>query len=141
MTKRELVIEVAEKLGYTQNEVSTVVQATLDAITDCLVEGQRLEVRNFGVFEVKERDARIGRNPRTGDEVPISRKRMATFKAGKALKAAVQAPSPPGEPGGPPPAPEPAPEPRVDQEAAPAPPPVDEAVPPPAEGGQSEMPF
>lgn len=90
MTKRELVIEVAERLGYTQNEVADVVQATLDAITGSLAEGERLEIRNFGVFEVKTRDARMGRNPRTGQEVPITQKRVATFKPGKALKELVQ---------------------------------------------------
>ena len=91
MTKRELVIAVASKLGLTQNEVSTIVQETLDSITEALVEGQRLEIRNFGVFEVKERDARIGRNPRTGEEVPISKKRVAAFRPGKALKEWIQA--------------------------------------------------
>lgn len=90
MTKRELVIEVAERLGFTQNEVADVVQATLDAITESLAEGDRLEIRNFGVFEVKTRDARMGRNPRTGQEVPITEKRVATFKPGKALKELVQ---------------------------------------------------
>ncbi len=96
MTKRELVIDVAERLGYTQNEVSNVVQATLDAIIDSLAEGERLEIRNFGVFEIKKRDARMGRNPRTGQEVPISEKRVATFKPGKALKELVAG----GEPSG-----------------------------------------
>lgn len=90
MTKRELVIEVAEKLGFTQNEVSDVVQATLDTITEALVEGNRLEVRNFGVFEHKVRDARVGRNPRTGDAVPIRRKRVVVFKPGKYLKERVE---------------------------------------------------
>ena len=90
MTKRELVIEVSERLGYTQNEVAGVVQATLDTIIESLSAGDRLEIRNFGVFEVKARDARIGRNPRTGEEVPISTKRVATFKPGKALKEWVQ---------------------------------------------------
>ena len=90
MTKRELVIEVAERLGYTQNEVADIVQATLDAITESLSEGERLEIRNFGVFEVKTRDARMGRNPRTGQEVPINQKKVATFKPGKALKELVQ---------------------------------------------------
>lgn len=90
MTKRELVISVAERLGYTQNEVSDVIQKTLDTITECLAEGQRLEIRNFGVFEVKRRDARIGRNPRTGQEVSISEKCVATFKPGKALKEYVE---------------------------------------------------
>lgn len=94
MTKRELVIEVAEKLGYTQNEVSDVVQATLDSVTDALAEGNRLEIRNFGVFELKVRDARIGRNPRTGDAVPIQKKRVAVFKPGKALKELVETTEP-----------------------------------------------
>ena len=89
MTKRELVIEVAERLGYTQNEVSDVIQMTLDTITSALAEGNRLEIRNFGVFELKVRDARIGRNPRTGDTVPIEEKRVAVFKPGKALREAV----------------------------------------------------
>jgi integration host factor subunit beta len=95
VTKRELVIEVAEKLGYTQNEVASIVQATLDSIVESLAEGERLEIRNFGVFEVKSRDARIGRNPRTGQEVPIRRKRVASFKPGKALKEMVQEGLPP----------------------------------------------
>lgn len=94
MTKRELVIAVAERLGYTQNEVAQVVQAALDTITECLAEGQRLEVRNFGVFELKKRDARIGRNPRTGQEVSIGEKCVATFKPGKALKEFVEGTGP-----------------------------------------------
>ncbi len=94
MTKRELVIAVAERLGFTQNEVSNIVQATLDAITECLAEGQRLEIRNFGVFEVKKRDARTGRNPRTGQEVSIAEKRVATFKPGTALKEYVEGTGP-----------------------------------------------
>jgi integration host factor subunit beta len=98
VTKRELVIDVAERLGYTQNEVSDVVQGTLDAIVQLLAEGQRLEIRNFGVFEVKKRDARIGRNPRTGEEVPIEAKRVGSFKPGKALKEIVQNPPPKQEP-------------------------------------------
>ncbi len=102
MTKRELVIDVAEKLGYTQNEVSDVVQATLDTITEALVEGNRLEIRNFGVFEHKTRDARVGRNPRTGDAVPIRKKRVVVFKPGKFLKERVEGnskavPEPPAE--------------------------------------------
>ncbi len=90
VTKRELVIEVAEKKGYTQNEVSDIIQAALDIIAESLAKGKRLEIRNFGVFEVKKRDARRGRNPRTGEEVPIPAKRVATFKPGKALKEMVE---------------------------------------------------
>ena len=90
MTKRELVIEVAKKLGFTQNDVAQVIQCTLDTITESLARGNRLEIRNFGVFEVKTRDARIGRNPRTGEEVPIPEKRVATFKPGKEIKEMVE---------------------------------------------------
>lgn len=90
MTKRELVIEVAKKLGFTQNDVAQVIQCTLDTITEALAQGKRLEIRNFGVFEVKTRDARIGRNPRTGEEVPIPEKRVATFKPGKEIKEMVE---------------------------------------------------
>ena len=53
MTKRELVVEISDKLGFTQNEVVDVVQATLDTITESLANGHRLEIRNFGVFEIK----------------------------------------------------------------------------------------
>jgi integration host factor beta subunit len=90
LTKRELVIEVASKLGVTQNEVADIVQTMFDTITETLVEGNRIEIRNFGVFEVKARDARVGRNPRTGEEVPIPEKRVASFKPGKVLKDWVQ---------------------------------------------------
>ncbi len=97
MTKRELVMEVAAATGITQNEVANVVQSMLDAVSESLARGERLEIRNFGVFEVKERDSRIGRNPRTGEKVPIQQKRVATFKPGKALKEWVQA-GPDGRP-------------------------------------------
>jgi nucleoid DNA-binding protein len=90
VTKRELVVDVAERLGYTQNEVADVIQGTLDTIIETLAEGNRLEIRNFGVFEIKTRDARIGRNPRTGEAVPITQKRVAIFKPGKALKLTVE---------------------------------------------------
>lgn len=90
MTKRELIARIAEDAGYTQNEVAAVVQTLLDAITESLVEGERLEIRNFGVFEVREREARTCRNPRTGQLVEIAHQRIVTFKPGKALKEWVQ---------------------------------------------------
>src|SRR5262249_13583803 len=70
---------------------AAVVQELLEAVTAALVEGNRLEIRNFGVFEVKERESRIGRNPRTGQEVPIPKKRVTSFRPGKALKEWVEA--------------------------------------------------
>lgn len=91
MTKRDLIVEVATRLGFTQHEVSGIVHGMLDSITQALANGDRLEIRNFGVFEIKTRDARMGRNPRTGEEVPIEQKRVPTFKPGKALKECVQA--------------------------------------------------
>ncbi|MBX3180859.1 MAG: integration host factor subunit beta [Candidatus Hydrogenedentes bacterium] len=97
MTKRQLVINVAEQLGITQNEVSDVVQTTLETITEALAAGDRLEIRNFGVFEVKVRDARLGRNPRTGESVPIAEKRIPIFKPGKALKEWVEQADPTGK--------------------------------------------
>ena len=89
MTKRELVIQIAEELGVPQNEVARIVQTALDSVSEALVDGNRLEIRNFGVFEVKTRGGRRGRNPRTGEEVPIAEKRVVTFKAGKSLKERV----------------------------------------------------
>ncbi len=86
MTKRELILQVAERLGYTQNEVSVVVTAMLESVIESLAEGQRLEIRNFGVFEVRTRDPRVGRNPKTGEEVVIGSKRVVSFRPGKALK-------------------------------------------------------
>lgn len=86
MTKRELVIAVSDQWGYTQSEVADVVQAILDTITETLARGDRLEIRNFGVFEVKERNARVGRNPRNGEKVPVQKKRVPVFKPGKLLK-------------------------------------------------------
>jgi len=91
VTKRELVLEIVERLGYAQNEVAEAVQATLDTIIEALAEGRRLEIRNFGVFEVHTRNPRLGRNPRTGEEVKIAQKRVASFKPGKALKDNVRA--------------------------------------------------
>ena len=90
VTKRELVLQVAEHLGYTQKEVATVVQGMLDTVIDALAEGERLELRNFGVFEVKRRQPRTCRNPRTGETVEIGEQNVVTFKPGKALKEWVQ---------------------------------------------------
>lgn len=90
MTKRDLVVEVARRLGFTQKEVAEVVDAALRAITESLARNERIEIRNFGVFEVQCRGARTGRNLRTGEHVPIDEKHVATFKPGKALKELVQ---------------------------------------------------
>lgn len=89
LTKRELVTKVSEQLGYTQSEVSDVLSAMLDAIIDVLAQGDRIEIRNFGVFETKWHNARLGRNPRTGARVSIAHKRVVQFKPGKIIKERV----------------------------------------------------
>lgn len=89
MTKRELVIRVANKLGMTQSDVSKIIEGTFDTISQSLANGQRWELRDFGVFEVKTRASRIGRNPRTGDQVPVPERRVVTFRPGKRMKELV----------------------------------------------------
>ena len=86
MTKRELVIRVANQLEMTQSEVAKVIENVFDTISSSLAEGERGELRDFGVFEVKTRASRIGRNPRTGDQVPVPERRVVTFRPGKKMK-------------------------------------------------------
>ena len=92
MTKRELVIRVANKLGMTQSDVAKVIEGAFDAISESLASGERWELRDFGVFEVKTRAARIGRNPRTGDQVPVPERRVVTFRPGKKMKEMIASP-------------------------------------------------
>ncbi len=89
MTKRELVMQVASKLDMTQSDVSRIVEGAFEAITKSLAQGERWELRDFGVFEVKSRASRIGRNPRTGEQVPVSERRVVTFRPGKRMKELV----------------------------------------------------
>ena len=98
MTKRDLIDLVSDRVGHPHNEVAAVVQSTLDAIVQSLADGQRIEIRNFGVFEVKKRDARMGRNPRSGEEVPIPEKRVPSFRPGRALKELIQGSAPESSP-------------------------------------------
>ena len=89
MTKRELVMLVANRLGMTQSDVSRIVEGAFETITKSLSEGHRWELRDFGVFEVKSRASRIGRNPRTGEQVPVSERKVVTFRPGKRMKEMV----------------------------------------------------
>ena len=86
MTKNEMVIEIAKETGLRQVDIKRIVQLTLDGIIDVLADQRRIELRNFGVFEVKERKARKARNPRTGEEVDVPAKCVATFKPGKQME-------------------------------------------------------
>lgn len=90
MTKRELVIRISEETGLTQLQVFHVIQKTLDYITESLVAGKSVEFRDFGVFEVKVRKSRIGRNPHKPEvTVQIPSRRIVKFKPGKKMKADV----------------------------------------------------
>ena len=90
MTKKEIVRSVSEKFNLTQLQTKIIVQCVFDCIADTLVEENRIELRNFGVFEVRKRAARKARNPKTGDEVQVKEKRVVVFKSGKALEDALQ---------------------------------------------------
>jgi nucleoid DNA-binding protein len=88
LTKRDIVLDIYQKTNYPQKEVKEVVQLTLDAIAKALSSGQNVELRNFGVFEIQVRKARIGRNPnRPEKDVVIPTRAVVKFKAGNELKA------------------------------------------------------
>lgn len=90
MTKKEIVKDISEEIGLTQLKTKEIVQKTFDAIVKTLVEDGRIELRNFGVFEVKKRAARKARNPRTGDKVFVPEKFVVTFKPGKEMEERVR---------------------------------------------------
>lgn len=89
MNKAELVSAVAEKTGMSKKDSEKAVNAAFDTITEALAAGDKVQLVGFGAFEVKERGARIGRNPKTNEEIEIPASRVASFKVGKALKEAV----------------------------------------------------
>ncbi|MFM7216027.1 MAG: HU family DNA-binding protein [Verrucomicrobiota bacterium] len=96
MTKRDLVVRISAETGFTQEQVHDVVQKTLDYISEAVTRGDKVELRNFGVFEVKVRKARVGRNPNQPDhDVPIPQRMVVKFKPGKEMKDAVLRLAPP----------------------------------------------
>lgn len=90
MTKKEIVKAISEEIGLTQLKTKEIVQKTFDAIVETLVRDRRIELRNFGVFEVKKRAARKARNPRTGQKVFVAEKFVVTFKPGKEMEEKVR---------------------------------------------------
>ena len=90
MTKKEIVKTISEEIGLTQLKTKEIVQKTFDAIVETLLSEGRIELRNFGVFEVKKRKARKARNPRTGERVDVGPKMVVTFKPGKEMEEKVQ---------------------------------------------------
>src|SRR5436305_8326777 len=90
VTKKEIVKQISEELGLTQLKTKEIVQKTFNAIVDTLLREKRIELRNFGVFEVKRRKARKARNPRTGEKVDVEPKNVVTFKPGKMMEERVR---------------------------------------------------
>ena len=90
MTKKEIVLKIAEEAKLKQIDVKVVVQKALDTIVDALSKSQTVELRNFGVFKVKVRKPRIGRNPKTGTTVPIPERKVVQFKSGMVMKKRVK---------------------------------------------------
>ena len=91
MTKKDIVRTIAEQIDRPQLRTKDLVQRTFDALIEALVKEGRIELRNFGVFEIKRREARMARNPRTGEKVPVQAKNVLTFKPGKEMEARVRA--------------------------------------------------
>src|SRR6266705_176935 len=90
LTKRDLVIRISNETGLIQQQVLDLLQKTLDYIAEALAKGDKVELRNFGVFEVKVRRARIGRNPNAPEtDVPIPERSVVKFKPGKEMRAEV----------------------------------------------------
>ncbi|MCI9258312.1 HU family DNA-binding protein [Oscillospiraceae bacterium 42-9] len=89
MNKSELIAEVAEKTGLTKKDAEAAVKAVTDTITDAMIQGDKVQLVGFGTFEVRERAARFGRDPRTGESMEIAASKAPAFKAGQGLKDAV----------------------------------------------------
>ena len=90
LTKRDLVLRICEDTGLVQQHVFDIVQRTFDHIVKALAKGEKVELRNFGIFEVRVRKARIGRNPSApGTEVPIPARSVVKFKAGREMRLGV----------------------------------------------------
>ena len=89
MNKTELIAIAAENTGFTKKDTERVINAAIDAITASLVKGEKVQLSGFGTFEIKDREARIGRNPHTKEAIEIPATRIPSFKASKALKDTV----------------------------------------------------
>ena len=86
LTRAELFEDVHNELGLPRQECAAIVERTLDLVVEALERGEMVKLSGFGVFQVRDKNERIGRNPKTGEEVPISPRRVMTFKASNVLK-------------------------------------------------------
>ncbi len=90
MTKKDIILKVSDEVNLKQTDVKKIVQKTIDCMIDALVRGEKIELRNFGVFKIKERKSRTGRNPSTGQVVPVPPRKVVVFKPGLDLKKRVK---------------------------------------------------
>ena len=90
MTKKDIVLRITDLTGIKQVDVKKIVQKTFDVIIESLVRAEKVELRNFGVFKIKERKARFGRNPRTGESVPVPPRKVVVFKPGLEMKQRIK---------------------------------------------------
>ncbi len=86
MTKKDIVLKVSDETNLKQIDVKKIVQRTFDCIIEALIRGEKIELRNFGVFKVKQRRSRTGRNPRTNQVIPVPPRKVVVFKAGLEMK-------------------------------------------------------
>ena len=90
MTKKDIILKITDMTGIKQVDVKKIVQKTFDVIVESLIRNEKVELRNFGVFKIKERKARFGRNPRTGDSVPVPPRKVVVFKPGLEMKQKIR---------------------------------------------------
>jgi len=90
MTKKDIVLKVSDETNLKQIDVKKVVQKTFDCIITALIRGEKIELRNFGVFKVKQRRSRTGRNPRTNQVIPVPPRKVVVFKAGLEMKQKIK---------------------------------------------------
>jgi nucleoid DNA-binding protein len=90
MTKKDIILKVSDDSNLKQTDVKKVVQKTFDCIVEALVRGEKIELRNFGVFKLKQRKSRTGRNPRTGQTVPVPPRKVVVFRPGLEMKQKIK---------------------------------------------------
>ena len=91
LTRMDLIEAVFREVGLSRNDSATLVESVLDHISDALVRGEQVKISSFGTFSVREKSARVGRNPKTGEEVPINPRRVLTFRPSHLMKDRVAA--------------------------------------------------
>ena len=89
MTKAELIDEVSKVVEMTRKDSETIAETIFDSIVNSLHKGEKIEIRGFGSFRTRQRQPRVGRNPKTGEEIPISARRVVTFRAGQKFRQRV----------------------------------------------------